>query len=90
MQLRSVGALIFSATLSLSLSSAPALAQNTDSGAKQDMKSAGHETKDAANDTGHGVKQGSKKSYNKTKHVTKKVGHKIEGKPDTPVNNPPR
>jgi hypothetical protein len=33
-----------------------------DSGAKQEMKDAGHESKDAAKDVGHGVKQGTKKA----------------------------
>ncbi len=86
MQLRSAGALILSAALSLTLPSA--FAQNSDSGAKRDMKSAGHETKDAAVDTGHGISHGTKKAYHKTKHATKHVGHKIEGKRDTPANNP--
>ncbi len=89
MQLRTAGALILAAALSVAVPAA-AMAQTSDSGAKQDMKSAGHETKDAAKDTGHGIKQGTKKSYHKTKHFTKKVGHKIEGKKDTPVNNPPQ
>ncbi len=88
MQLRTAGTLILSAALSLSLPSAAAFAQSSDTGAKRDMKSAGHETKDAAIDTGHGIKKGTKKVYHKTKHVTKKIGHKIEGKKDTPVNNP--
>ncbi len=88
MQLRTAGTLILSAALSLTLPTAAALAQSNDSGAKRDMKSAGHETKNAAVDTGHGIKQGTKKVYHKTKHVTKKVGHKIEGKRDTPANNP--
>jgi hypothetical protein len=68
-------------------------AQN-DSGGKQDMKNAGHETKDAAKDTGHGIKQGTKKGWHKTKHGTKKAwhatehgtkhaAHKVEGKPDS-------
>ncbi len=88
MQLRSAGTLVLSAVLSLSLTSAAAFAQSSDSGAKRDIKSAGHETKDAAVDTGHGIKQGTKKGYHKTKHFTKKVGHKIEGKHDTSANNP--
>lgn len=90
MQLRTAGTLILSAALSLTLPTAAAFAQSGDSGAKRDMKSAGHETKDAVKDTGHGIKQGSKKGYHKTKHFTKKVGHKIEGKRDTPINNPPQ
>jgi len=56
-----------------------AFAQN-DTGAKRDMKDAGHETSDAAKDTGRGVKQGTKKAYHKTKRGTKKAAHKVEGK----------
>lgn len=50
--------------------------QSQDTGAKQDMKDAGHETKDAAQDAGHGVKQGTKKVYHSTKRTTKKAWHK--------------
>jgi hypothetical protein len=49
-----------------------------DSGAKQDMKNAGHESKDAAKSAGHGVKQETKKAYHKTKHGTKKAYHKTK------------
>ena len=80
--------LILSAALSLALPFNMALAQTNDNGAKQDMKSAGHDTSNAAKNAGHGVKQGTKKGYHSTKHATKKVGHKIEGKKDTPLNNP--
>ena len=56
--------------------SLPTLSQ--DSGAKQDMKDAGHETRDAAQDAGHGVKQGTRKAYHKTKRGTKKAWHKTK------------
>ena len=46
-----------------------------DTGAKQDMKNAGHETKNAAKDAGHGVQQGTKKGYDSTKSGTKKAYH---------------
>ena len=49
-----------------------------DNSAKQDMKNAGHETKDAANDAGNGVKHGTKRAYHKTKHGTKKAWHKTK------------
>jgi hypothetical protein len=42
---------------------------------KQDLKNAGHETKDAAKDTGHGVKVGTEKGYHATKTGTKKSYH---------------
>jgi len=49
-----------------------------DSGAKQDMKDAGHETKDAAKDAAHGTKQETKKAYHKTKRGTKKAWNKTK------------
>jgi hypothetical protein len=36
------------------------------------------------------TKAGTKKVYHKTAHTTKTGVHKVEGKPDTPENNPPR
>jgi hypothetical protein len=47
-------------------------------GTKQDMKAAGHDTKDAAVNTGHGVKTGTEKAYHGTKRGTKKVYHKTK------------
>jgi len=44
--------------------------------AGQDMKDAGHDTKQAAKDTGNGVKKGTKTGYHKTKHGAKKAYHK--------------
>jgi hypothetical protein len=55
-----------------------AMTQQTDSGAKQDMKAAGHESKAAAKDAAHGAKQGTKKAYHKTKRGTKKAYHKTK------------
>jgi hypothetical protein len=111
------------ATLVLAFPLPAALAQTSDSGAKQDMKNAGADTKNATTNAGRGVNQGSKKVYNKTKsgtktgydktksgtekgydktksgtetgyhktaHATKTGVHKVEGKPDTPANNPPQ
>ena len=46
-----------------------------DNGAKQDMKDAGHETKDAAKDTGRAVDRGTEKAYHSTKQHTKKTYH---------------
>ena len=69
MNLGNLRSLALIATLALTL---PALAQNSDSGAKQDMKNAGADTKHAATNVGHGVSQGSKTAYNKTKSGTEK------------------
>lgn len=44
--------------------------------AGQDMKSAGHDTKDAAKDAGKGVKKGTTKSWHATKKGTKTAYHK--------------
>jgi hypothetical protein len=46
--------------------------------AKQDMKNAGHDTKNGAEDAGRGVKKGTKKGYHKTKRGTKKAWHKTK------------
>ena len=68
--------------LGAALACTPALvrAQSTaqDSGAKQDMRNAGHETKNAARDAGSGVKHGTKKAYHKTKRGTKKAWGKTK------------
>lgn len=61
----------------LAYTPAPGWSQQV-SGAKQEMKAAGHETKGAAVDAGHGVKQGTKKVYHATKRTTKKVWHKTK------------
>lgn len=81
--------LILASTLTFASASAFALNSQT---AGQDMKDAGHDTKQAAKDTGHGIKKGTKTGYRKTKNGTKKayhktgsgvakVGDKMEGKP---------
>jgi len=77
--------------LGAALMCAPALGwsqqyPNQDSGAKQDMKDAGHETKNAAKDAGHGVKQGTKKAYHKTKRGTKKAWRKTKDTTKGAVN----
>lgn len=51
---------------------------NRDGSAKQDMKHAGHETKNAAKDAGHGVKEGTKDAYNGTKRGVKKGAGKTK------------
>jgi len=75
----------------IALSAGSLFAVQSDTGAKQDMKNAGADTKGAAKDTGKGVKKGTKKAYHGTKkgvkkgvhatgHGIKKTGQKIEGK----------
>jgi len=56
----------------LLLTAAPTFAQET---AKQDMKEAGHDTKQAVKKTGHGIARGTKTVARKTKNGTKKVVH---------------
>ena len=46
--------------------------------AKQEMRAAGRDTKDAARDTGRGVKKGTKHAYRSTKRGTKKAWHKTK------------
>lgn len=73
MQIRKTGTVVLAAVLTFGMSSAFAFAQD---GAKQDMKNAGTETKNAAKDTGHGISTGTQKAYHKTKRGTKKAYHK--------------
>jgi hypothetical protein len=51
-----------------------------DQSAKQDMKDAGHATKDAAKDTGRATKKTAKKTGHAVKHTTKKATHKTAQK----------
>jgi hypothetical protein len=55
-------------------------------GAKQDMKKAGHQSKDAAKDAGHGVKQGTKHAYHSTKRGVKKGASKTKNTTKGAVN----
>ncbi len=74
-----VPALFLGAALLLGL--APAWSQPGtpgDSGAKQDIKTAGKDTKKAAVTTGKDVKKGTTKAYHTTKHGAKKVFHKTK------------
>jgi hypothetical protein len=54
--------------------------------AKQDMRDAGHETKNAAKDVGHDTKQGTKKVYRLTKRGTRKTWHKTRNTTKGAVN----
>jgi hypothetical protein len=81
MNLRTWSSLAQAATLAFTLS---AHAVQNDSGAKQSMKNAGTETKEAAHDAGHSVKQGTKKAYYKTKHATKKAVRKTKDEINEP------
>ena len=63
-------AAVLGAALMLTPGFVSARAQS-DNSAKQDMKDAGHQTKEGAKDAGRGVKKGTKKAYHKTKNTTK-------------------
>ena len=83
MNFRKLSGFVLAAAFTVGAASA-----QSDSGTKQDMKSAGHETKNAAVDAGHGIKQGTKKVFHKTKRGTKKVGHKIHKTVDPDTTAP--
>jgi len=77
MHSRTLNAIVLASSLTFLMPATSMLALQS---AKQDMKQAGTETKDAAQDAGHGVAKGSKKVYHKTKHGTKVATHKtVEG-----------
>lgn len=84
---------LLTAVLVGALTAAPAFALPSGQTAKQDMKAAGQDTKDAAHDTGHAVKRGTKKAvrktkngtqdaYYNTKYHTKRAAHKAKNKVD--------
>lgn len=78
-------ALLFAGSaLSLGLMIGSAAAQDSpgQNSAGQDMKNAGHETKNAAKDVGHGTATAAKKTGSATKNTTKKVVHKGAQKTD--------
>ena len=82
------GTLALATALTLTLPNLALAQPQNDSGAKQDLKAAGHETKAAAKDTGKGIKQGTKKAYHKTKRGVKKAHRKMD--PDTLTSDSPK
>jgi hypothetical protein len=80
-----IGAFTLAAALTLGASAFAAT--SFQDGTKQDMKSAGHDTKNAAVETGHGIKTGTKKAYHKTKHGVKKAFHKTKKTLDPHANS---
>ena len=62
--------------LTMTIGAPLAFSQSTSDSAKQDMRSAGEQTKGAAKDTGRGVKKGTEKAYHSTKKGTKKAWNK--------------
>jgi len=69
---------LLGAGLAVGLGAGAAYAQD----AGQDMKDAGHETKQAVKDTGHATKTTAKKVGHKTKRATKKAVHRTENAGD--------
>ena len=72
--MRGIAQRVFLSVLLLAGTSAFSFSQ--DSSPKQDMKNAGHETKDAAKDAGHATKSGTKKTGHAIKRGTKRAAHK--------------
>lgn len=70
---------LLSPVLLLTLATGIALAQ-TDQGAGQDIKDAGHSTKQAAKKTGRKVKRGTKKGTHKAAVKTRRGAQKVEDK----------
>ena len=77
--MKKITVLLAAGALGMALMPGGAIAQES---AKQDMKDAGHETKNAAKDVGHGTATAAKKTGKATKDTTKKVVHKGAQKTD--------
>jgi hypothetical protein len=65
-------------------------ATETGHGISHGSKTAYDKTKSGTKTGYHKTVNGTKTGYHKTAHATKSGVHKVEGKPDTPENNPPR
>jgi hypothetical protein len=74
--------LLLLATGMFLFSSLPAAGQSQDDNkpVKQDVKDAGHSTKEAAKKTGKDVKNGTKKAVNKSAQKTEQGAAKVEDK----------
>ena len=59
-------------------------------GISHGSKTAYDKTKSGTKTGYHKTVNGTKTGYHKTAHATKSGVHKVEGKPDTPANNPPQ
>ena len=68
-----LGCIVLASAFTIFLSTGFAVAQAS---AKQDMKAAGTDTKNAAKDTGHAVSTGTKKAYHKTANGTETAADK--------------
>ena len=73
MQIRKPGAILLASVFAVFLSTGIALSQDS---AKQDMKAAGTDTRNAAKNTGHAVSTGTTKAYDKTSSGTKTAADK--------------
>jgi hypothetical protein len=74
MKIETMTKFMFTAGLAMGLGAGIAIAQT----AGQDMKDAGHDTKNAAVDTGHATRKVAHKTVRGTKHVAKKTGHETK------------
>ena len=78
MRLRYLWTLVFALLLSLG-----AVAQEDNSGIKQDTKDAAHDTAKATKKAGRKIKRGTKKVVHKSARATRKGANKVEDKTET-------
>ena len=77
--MRAMARKLFTSLLLVALAAALSFAQ-TDQGAGQDVKDAGHSTKEATKKTGRKIKRGTKKGTHKAASKTKQGAQKVEDK----------
>ena len=65
-------------------------AESTGHGVSKGSKTVYHKTAAGTSKGYHKTVSGTKTGYHKTVHATKTGVHKVEGKPNTPANNPPQ
>lgn len=82
--MRSIAQRMLFVVLLVTLIGSVGLAQSNDQSVSQDMKDAGHATKQAAKKTGHKVKHAAKKGTHKVAKKTREGAQKVEDKTATP------
>jgi len=82
--MRAIAQRLFLVVVLLTMVAGLGIAKAQDQSAGQDMKDAGHDTKQAAKKTGHKVKKGTKKATHKTAKKTRQGAEKVEDKTTPP------
>jgi Ni/Co efflux regulator RcnB len=82
--MRAIAQRLFLVIVLITMVASLGIARAQDQSAGQDIKDAGHDTKQAAKKTGHKVKRGTKKGTHKAAKKTRQGAEKVEDKTAPP------